>query len=78
MRTVIIPFIAAAGFLGLAAPVQAVPAAPHYLSVAAPAITMVRQRCGQGRHRENGWQDKQGAWHGKCVPNPPPKKNSPS
>jgi len=68
MRTVIIPFIAVAGFLGLAAPVQAVPVAPHYLSVAAPAITMVRQRCGEGMKREKAWQDKVGAWHGRCVP----------
>jgi len=77
MRAVIMSFIAVAGFLGLAAPVQAAPAAPHYLSAASPAITMVVQRCGHGKHREAGWQDKHGVWHGKCVANPT-KKTSPS
>lgn len=77
MRRFIISFIFVAGITGLAAPVQAAPAAPHHLSVGVPGITEVRQRCGKGWHRQNGWQDKQGAWHGKYVPNPP-KKSSPS
>ena len=68
MRVMIIPLVALVGLMGLAVPVQAAPAAPHELAVAAPAITMVRQRCGQGYKRENAWQDKQGAWHGRCVP----------
>ena len=77
MRTAIITFIAVAVLLGLATPVPATPAAPHYRSVAAPAITEVLHRCGKGYYRHNAWQDKQGAWHGKCVSRPP-KKNSPS
>jgi hypothetical protein len=83
MRVVIIPLVAVAGFIGFATPVQAAPAAPHDLVAAAPAITapgitapgitapgitMVRQRCGEGMKRENAWRDKQGAWHGRCVP----------
>ena len=77
MRTFITTLIVAAGLAGLAAPAHAAPAAPHELSTGRPGITDVRQRCGKGWHRQNGWQDKHGAWHGKCVPNPP-KKNSPS
>jgi hypothetical protein len=68
MRTFIIPLVAVAGLIGLAVPVQAAPVAPHDLSVASPEITMVRQRCGAGMKREKGWRDKQGAWHGRCVP----------
>lgn len=67
MRTLIIPFIALTSLIGIAAPVQAAPAALHGLSVATPAITLVRQRCGVGMKRANAWQDKTGAWHGKCV-----------
>ena len=77
VRTVTMTFIAVAGLIGLAAPVQATPAAPHYGSVAAPAITQVLHRCGKGYYRQNAWQDKQGAWHGKCVAKPP-KKNTQS
>ena len=68
MRVVMVQLIAAAGLLALAGPGQAAPAAPHGVSAAAPSITMVRQRCGEGMKREKAWQDKNGAWHGKCVP----------
>jgi len=68
VRALIIPTIALAGLIGLAAPVQAAPIAPHEFAVAAPAITTVRQRCGEGMRREKAWQDKNGAWHGPCVP----------
>ena len=68
MRAVIIPVFAAAALFGLAAPVQSAPAVPAGIDVAAPALTMVRQRCGEGMKRENAWRDKQGAWHGRCVP----------
>jgi len=68
MRTLIIPLVALAGLVGIAAPVQAAPAALHELAVAVPAITMVRQRCGEGMKRGKAWQDKTGAWHGPCVP----------
>ena len=78
MRTVIIAFIAVAGLTGVAAPVQATPVAPHYGSVADPAITQVLHRCGKGYYRQNAWQDKQGAWHGKCVPKKPKKTSNPS
>jgi hypothetical protein len=67
MRTLIIPLVALAGAIGLAAPVEAAPVALHDLAVAAPAITMVRQRCGEGMKRAKAWQDKTGAWHGPCV-----------
>ena len=39
MRAVIIPTIALAGLIGLAAPIQATPAAPHDFALTAPAIT---------------------------------------
>jgi hypothetical protein len=68
MRTLIIPLVALAGVVGLAASVQAAPVALHGLAVATPWITMVRQRCGEGMKRGNAWQDKTGAWHGTCVP----------
>ena len=69
MRAVIVPFIALTGLIGLAAPTDATPAVPHHeFRVGAPAITTVRQRCGEGMKREKAWQDKVGAWHGRCVP----------
>jgi hypothetical protein len=62
MRTFVLTLITVAGLNGLAvAQAQAMPAAPHHLSAAAPAVTEVRQRCGKGMHRQNGWQDKHGA-----------------
>ena len=68
MRAVIVPFIALIGLIGLAAPTHATPAVPHHeFRVGAPAITTVRQRCGEGMKREKAWQDKGGAWHGRCV-----------
>jgi len=69
MRAVIISAVALVGFIGFAAPVQAAPVVPRYnLTVSAPVITMVRQRCGVGMKRSNASQDKQGAWHGPCLP----------
>jgi len=69
MRAVIVSAVALAGFIGFAAPVQGAPVVPRYnLTVSAPVITMVRQRCGVGMKRSNASQDKQGAWHGPCVP----------
>jgi hypothetical protein len=69
MRAVIVSAVALAGFISFAAPVQAAPVVPrHDLTVSAPVITMVRQRCGVGMKRSNASQDKQGAWHGPCVP----------
>jgi hypothetical protein len=76
MRTFVMAVIAAAGIIGLAAPARAMPTAPHDLSVTLPS-TEVLQHCGKGYHRENGWQDKHGAFHGKCVPRPA-KKTTPS
>jgi hypothetical protein len=67
MRAVIVPFVALASSIALAVPAQTAPAVPHQeLSVS--AITMVRQRCGQGMKRAMASQDKHGAWHGPCVP----------
>jgi hypothetical protein len=69
MRAVIVSAVALVGFISFAAPVQAAPVVPrHDLTVSAPVITMVRQRCGVGMKRSNATQDKQGAWHGPCVP----------
>jgi hypothetical protein len=77
MRTFVMAFIVAAGVVGLAAPTRAMPTIPHYLSDASSTITEVLQHCGKGYHREKGWQDKQGAYHGNCVARPA-KKTSPS
>src|SRR5262249_51375778 len=67
MRGVIVPLVALAGCVAMAVPAQTAPAVPHHdLSIS--AITPVRQRCGQGMKRTNASQDKQGAWHGPCVP----------
>jgi hypothetical protein len=68
MRAVIVAFVALAGFATLASPATATPIVPRHDLVSAPAITMVRQRCGEGMKREKAWQDKYGAWHGRCVP----------
>ena len=68
MRASAVALVAVFGLLAVPATVQATPAAPHDLALTAPAITMVRQRCGEGMKREKAWQDKGGAWHGKCVP----------
>jgi hypothetical protein len=69
MRAVITPLIVLAGVAAPAMPATAMPALPHHdLIVSAPAITTVRQRCGEGMKREKAWQDKSGAWHGRCVP----------
>jgi hypothetical protein len=70
MRVVMMPLLGLAGLMALAVPGQATPASQHGLATAtatAPAIMMVRQRCGKGMKRERAWQDKNGAWHGKCV-----------
>lgn len=65
---VVIPLIALAALVALAQPGRTAPVAPHGLVVAAPTIELVRQRCGAGMKREKAWRDKNGAWHGKCVP----------
>src|SRR5436190_22193267 len=67
MRALILPVVTLIGCIGLAVPAQTAPVVPKEdLSVS--AINMVRQRCGQGMKRSNVTQDKQGAWHGPCVP----------
>lgn len=67
MRALIVPVVALVGCVALAVPAQTAPVVPHEdLSVS--GINMVRQRCGQGMKRSNASQDKQGAWHGPCVP----------
>ena len=67
MRAVIVPLVALAGCVALAVPAQTAPVVPHQDLSVSP-ITPVRQRCGQGMKRANATQDKQGAWHGPCVP----------
>ena len=71
MRVLAPSLIALAALIVLAAPVQAVPVPPHEFGVSGPMIAPVRQRCGAGMKRAKAWQDKQGAWHGPCVPKHP-------
>jgi len=73
MRGLIAGSIAVAGFIAPVALAQAAPIAFHDQAVAAPAITLVVQRCGHGYHREAATPDKAGVWHGHCVPNAPKK-----
>lgn len=73
MRGLIAGLVAVAGFIISAAPAQAAPVAFHGQAGAAPAITLVVQRCGHGYHREAATPDKAGVWHGRCVPNAPKK-----
>ena len=70
MRAAILSLVAVVSFGAPWAQVRAMPPAPHQVEVTVPAsaITMVRQRCGQGMKRSSASQDKQGAWHGPCVP----------
>jgi hypothetical protein len=70
MRAVVVTFFAAAGLFGLLAPAQAALVVTPSFLAGNPALTQVVQRCGKGYYRQNAWQDKQGAWHGKCVPKP--------
>jgi hypothetical protein len=70
--------LAVVGLFGLVTQGQATPAAPQGLALAAPAITMVRDYCGKGFHRENKQRDKWGAWRGKCVQNKPKKTAPPA
>ena len=75
-RAAIVPLVAGVALVGLVAPLEAAPAAPHGLAVAASPMTLVRDYCGRGFHRVDKTRDKWGAWRGKCVPNKP-KKTSP-
>ena len=60
--------VVAGALIGLAAPAQSGPMAPHDLAPAASTITMVRDYCGKGYYRPDKTRDKWGAWRGKCVP----------
>jgi hypothetical protein len=73
MRALIVGIVGVAGLIASTALVQAAPTAFHDQAVAAPAITLVVQRCGHGYHREAATPDKSGVWHGKCAPNAPKK-----
>jgi hypothetical protein len=64
--------------MGLATLAQAAPIAWHHQAVANPAITMVRDYCGHGFHRDDKRRDKAGARLGKCVPNKPKSASSSS
>jgi hypothetical protein len=57
----------ALGCCVLGVPAQSAPVIPHHDLSVSP-ITPVRQRCGQGMKRANATHDKQGAWHGPCLP----------
>jgi hypothetical protein len=74
MRVLIAGVVAVAGLIASAALVQAAPIAFHDQAAAAPAITLVVQRCGHGFHREAATPDKAGVWHGHCAPNAPKKQ----
>src|SRR5262249_61563275 len=67
MRAMIATLFALACSVVLAVPAQTAPVLPHQ-ELSASGITMIRQRCGQGMKRAMATQDKQGAWHGPCVP----------
>lgn len=68
MRLVLAAFAAAllAGGSAVAAPQFAAPAQTA-LDTAAPLV-LVRGGCGIGFHRQ-GWRDRYGRWHVRCVPN---------
>ncbi len=68
MRTTVIAVVAVCGLMALPASVRAAPAAPHDIAGAASAISLVRDGCGAGWHRQ-GWRDRWGNWHSRCVPN---------
>ena len=68
MRAAIAALVAVFGLMALPAPGWAAPAAPQGIAVAAPSIWMVRDGCGAGWHKQ-GWRDRWGNWHRRCVPN---------
>ena len=70
MRAALIASVAALAVIGLSAPAKASPAAPQLAGIAAAAtnVTPVRGGCGPGWHPQ-GWRDRWGYWHRRCVPN---------
>jgi len=70
MRLALMATVAAIGLIGLAAPSQAAPAAPHRagFSGGAPEFLPVADGCGRGWHRER-WRNRHGYWRSRCVPN---------
>jgi hypothetical protein len=68
MRAAIVALVAVFGLMALPASGWTAPAAPHDIGVAAPAISLVRDGCGAGWHRQ-GWRDRWGNWRSRCVPN---------
>ena len=68
MRAAAIALVAVFGVMALSAPVRAAPAALHDLALGAPSIELVRDGCGPGWHAQ-GWRDRWGRWHRRCVPN---------
>jgi hypothetical protein len=83
VRAIIASLLGVASVMGAATLAQAAPTALHRQAVTNPAITMVRDYCGHGFHRDDKRRDKAGARLGKCVPNKPkaasqPLANSPS
>jgi hypothetical protein len=67
MRTTVIAMVAVFGLMALPATGWTAPAAPQDIG-AAPAISLVRDGCGPGWHRQ-GWRDRWGNWRNRCVPN---------
>ncbi len=67
MRAAIMAVMAFA-LIGLAAPVQAAPLAPHDMGVAGSGVLLVRNGCGPGWHRV-WWRGPYGHPHSRCVPN---------
>ena len=68
MRAMVVAAVAVFGLMAVPATGQAMPAAPHQLTVAASSIELVRDGCGPGWHAR-AWRDRWGYWHRRCVPN---------
>jgi hypothetical protein len=68
MRAAIVTLVAVFGLVAFPESGWTAPAAPHDIGVAAPAISLVRDGCGAGWHRQ-GWRDRWGNWRSRCVPN---------
>jgi len=68
MRTTVIAMVAVFGLMALPATGWTAPAAPQDIGGAGLAISLVRDGCGAGWHRQGG-RDRWGNWRSRCVPN---------
>jgi hypothetical protein len=67
MRAAMVALVAVFGLMALSAQVAAVPALRGVADTGS-AIMPVRDGCGAGWHAQ-GWRDRWGYWHRRCVPN---------